>query len=432
LPTSVLAQRHRPRQDRLRWFFAGLLLLASALNYVDRQALSILAPAMQRELHISNGQYGSIVEAFLIFYTAMYVLSGRLVDRISARFSETFFLAGWSTAGVLTALVTGFRSLLLVRCLLGASEPGNFTAASKVVSEWFPAEERGTAVGLYSMGGTIGAAIAAPIVAYLTIRHGWRSAFVVTGAAGFLLAFIWLLLYRAPHQCGRKSFAHASNSPESATKPANLQSTLRSLLASRAFWGIVATRLITDPVWYFYLFWFPKYLQEERGMSLAAVGKLLWLIFVAADLGSLAGGIAASRRIRKGGSPVHTRIRIMSYAAILPCFTFIIPALPGYLLPLTAACFAAFAHMAWMTNVTTLPLDIFPTNLIGSVQGMAGTLGSLGSLASTALIAFSVTHLSYAPVFYVASFLYPLAFIVLLQIPGARQKEHTVQYEDPQ
>jgi ACS family hexuronate transporter-like MFS transporter len=402
------------RSDRLRWGFAALLLLASALNYVDRQALSILAPVMQRELHISNGQYGYIVEAFLIFYTVMYLLSGRLVDRISARFSETMFLAGWSAAGVLTAFITGFRSLLSVRCLLGASEPGNFTAASKVVSEWFPPEERGTAVGMYSMGGTIGAAIAAPLVAYLAIRYGWRSAFVITGAIGFLLAFAWLLLYRSPEQCGQRSYVHANSEGRAAS--------LRVLLASKAFWGIVLTRMITDPVWYFYLFWFPKYLQEERGMSLAMVGKLLWLIFVAADLGSLVGGMAASRRIRNGSSPVQTRVRIMAYAAVIPCFAFVIPALPGYVLPLTAACCAAFAHMAWMTNATTLPLDIFPAASIGSVQGMAGTLGSLASLVSTALITFSVTHLSYAPVFVVASFLYPIAFIVLLQIPGARLK----------
>jgi ACS family hexuronate transporter-like MFS transporter len=401
----------RLSSDRLRWGFAVLLLLASALNYVDRQALSILAPVMQREMHISNGQYGLIVEAFLAFYTVMYLLSGRLVDRISARFSETAFLVGWSAAGVLTALVTGFRSLLGVRCLLGASEPGNFTAASRVVSEWFPAKERGIAVGLYSMGGTIGAAIAAPVVAYLTILYGWRSAFVITGAAGLVLALLWLLLYRSPEQCGKQSHAYDVS---------DKQIGLRTLLASKAFWTIILTRMITDPVWYFYLFWFPKYLQEERGMSLALTGKLLWLIFVAADLGSLTGGLGPSKLIRNGSSPVRARIRFMAYAAILPCFAFLIPMLNGYVFPLVAACFAAFAHMAWMTNATTLPLDIFPASSIGSVQGMAGTLGSLASLVSTALITFSVTHYSYKPVFVVASFLYPLAFIVLLQTPGAR------------
>jgi len=406
-----------------------MLLLASSLNYVDRQALSILAPTMQQELHISDGQYGFIVQAFLICYTVMYLLSGRIVDRISARFSEAAFLIGWSVAGLLTAFVTGFRSLLFVRSLLGASEPGNFTAASKIVSEWFPAEERGTAVGLYSMGGTIGAAIAAPLVAWLTIRHGWRSAFVVTGIAGFLLALFWLLIYRAPPQCATSSSEREmlqpdvlSSNAQPVLETSRSSSPLRFLFTSKAFWGIVLARMITDPVWYFYLFWFPKYLQEGRGMSLAAIGKLLWIIFVAADLGSLAGGLASSRRIRANGSTVRTRVRIMAFAAIVPCFTFVIPSLPGYIFPLTAACCAAFAHMAWMTNATTLPIDIFPAELIGSVQGMVGAFSSMAAVISTSFISLAVTHLSYAPVFYVASFLYPLALIVLMQIPGATLK----------
>jgi ACS family hexuronate transporter-like MFS transporter len=279
------------------------------------------------------------------------------------------------------------------------------------------------------MGGTIGAAIAAPLVAWLTIRHGWRSAFVVTGIAGFLLALFWLLIYRAPPQCATSSSEREmlqpdvlSSNAQPVLETSRSSSPLCFLFTSKAFWGIVLARMITDPVWYFYLFWFPKYLQEGRGMSLAAIGKLLWIIFVAADLGSLAGGLASSRRIRANGSTVRTRVRIMAFAAIVPCFTFVIPSLPGYIFPLTAACCAAFAHMAWMTNATTLPIDIFPAELIGSVQGMVGAFSSMAAVISTSFISLAVTHLSYAPVFYVASFLYPLALIVLMQIPGATLK----------
>jgi ACS family hexuronate transporter-like MFS transporter len=163
-------------------------------------------------------------------------------------------------------------------------------------------------------------------------------------------------------------------------------------------------------------------LQEVRGMSLASVGRLLWLMFVAADAGSFVGGIAAARRIRRGASPVSSRMRIMVFAAVVPCFTFVIPRMPGYVLPLVGGCCAAFAHMAWMTNATTLPIDIFPAGMIGSVQGAIGALSSVAAFISTGLIAFAVTHLSYRPVFYVASILYPLSLIALAQIPRVGPK----------
>jgi ACS family hexuronate transporter-like MFS transporter len=423
------------RFHQLRWVFAGLLLLASALNYVDRQALSILAPTIQRDLHISDGQYGSVIQVFLLAYAVMYVVSGRIVDRISTRVAEAAFLTWWSIAGILTALIKGFGSLLAVRSLLGLAEPGNYTASAKVVAEWFPVSERGTAVGLYSMGGTIGAAIAAPLVAFLTIRYGWRSAFVGTGAAGLVLVIVWLAVYRVPAQCRWLSARErAVIEQDTLAGPVDgvtedgsvaLQSTASvgpSIVKSRAFWALVLVRMTTDPVWYFYLFWFPKYLQEVRGMSLASVGRLLWLMFVAADAGSFVGGIAAARRIRRGASPVSSRMRIMVFAAVVPCFTFVIPRMPGYVLPLVGGCCAAFAHMAWMTNATTLPIDIFPAGMIGSVQGAIGALSSVAAFISTGLIAFAVTHLSYRPVFYVASILYPLSLIALAQIPRVGPK----------
>ena len=421
---------------RRRWLYASLLLLASALNYVDRQTLSILAPTAQRELHITDLQYGYVVQIFLLCYAAMYFFSGRIVDAISARLAESAFLLWWSIAGILTAFVTGFRSLLLVRCLLGLAEPGNYTVSAKVVSEWFPPHERGTAVGLYSMGGTIGAAIAVPLVAFLALTWGWRSAFVITGAAGLVLGIVWLILYRAPGQSQSLSAQTGDvilattplvSKSEATSDPSILPT--KTVLTSKSFWTIVWTRMATDPVWYFYLFWFPKYLQEVRGMSLASVGKLVWLIFVAADAGSLVGGFAATRRIRRGASPVNTRVKVMTLAAIVPCLTFIIPMLPGYLLPVAAACFAAFAHMAWMTNATTLPLDIFASEQIGGIQGMIGALSSLAAFVSTGLIGFSVSRFSYRPVFIAASLLYPLALVALCQLPGFTQKEFCPSYE---
>ena len=399
---------------RWRWVLAAFLLLTSALNYVDRQALSILAPVIQHDLHLSDLQYGYVVQVFLFCYAAMYFLSGRIVDRISVRFAEAAFLFWWSLAAMLTAFITGFRSLMVMRSLLGIGEPGNYTASAKVVSEWFPPHERGTAVGLYSMGGTLGAAVAAPLIAYLAIAFGWRSAFMATGLVGMILGIVWLALYRRP-SCKASSIKSMDLTAESVTTPVRLDTA--ALLRSKPFWTIVWTRMATDPVWYFYLFWFPKYLQDVRGMSLAAVGKLVWLIFVAADAGSLVGGLAVAKRIKNGVSPINARVRLMVFAAVIPCFSFTIPLLHGYLLPVAAACCAAFAHMAWMTNATTLPLDMFPADQIGAIQGAIGALSSVAAFVSTGLIAYCVSHFSYNPVFLAASFLYPVALVVLVRLP---------------
>jgi len=282
-----------------------------------------------------------------------------------------------------------------------------------VVSEWFPPHERGAAVGLYSMGGTLGAAVAAPLIAYLAIAFGWRSAFMATGLAGMILGIVWLVLYRRP--------SYQASSLRSMDLTAVRLDTA-ALLRSKPFWTIVWTRMATDPVWYFYLFWFPKYLQEVRGMSLASVGKLVWLIFVAADAGSLVGGLAVAKRIKGGVSPINARVRLMVFAAVIPCFSFTIPLLHGYLLPVAAACCAAFAHMAWMTNATTLPLDMFPADQIGAIQGAIGALSSVAAFVSTGLIAYCVSHFSYKPVFLAASLLYPVALLVLVRLPGIFNK----------
>ncbi len=192
-PTSITI-------PHLRWFIAALLLAASVINYIDRQTLSILATTIQRELNLNDLTYAKVVQAFLFAYTFAYLLSGRIVDHWGPRAAQTGFLVWWSIANLLTGLATGFRSLMFYRALLGLGEPGNNTAAAKAISPWFPAREKGIAVGVYTMGGTLGAALAAPIVAFLALRFGWRMAFVVTGAAGLVLALIWVIAYRRPSE----------------------------------------------------------------------------------------------------------------------------------------------------------------------------------------------------------------------------------------
>jgi ACS family hexuronate transporter-like MFS transporter len=420
---GAAAATHRGRTP-LRWIFAGLLLLASVLNYIDRQSLSILASTIQTELNITNSGYAAVLQCFLLFYTVMYLVSGRIADRLGTRLAEALFICWWCLSNMCTAFVSGVVSLGVVRSLLGIGEPGNFTAAAKAVSEWFPPKEKGIAVGLYSMGGTLGAAIAAPLIAFLALRFGWRSAFLFTGTAGLALAAGWYVLYRRPSEHRwlsgaerelliREGVLDCGSRPSSPVR-------WSELFTVRPLWLILFSRMITDPLWYFYLFWFPKYLQDARGYSLADLGRTVWVIFVAADCGCLLGGWLSGYWIRRGVAPIRARLRVMTGAAVLLAGSAVMPALPGRVYPLLAASVFTFAHMTWMTNTTTLPIDLFSSSQVGSVQGVIGAGSSLGGFISSGLIGYALTHASYTPVYLAMSFLHPAALLFLLALlPGA-------------
>lgn len=434
------------RRLPIRWCLAALLLLISIVNYIDRQALSILATTIQKELDISNADYARLVQAFLFCYAASYLLSGRLVDRFGPRIAETGFIVWWSIANMLTGLVSGFRSLAACRGLLGMGEPGHYAVAARTVGEWFPARERGIAVGMYTMGGTLGAAIAAPLVAFLALHFNWRAAFVITGASGLVLAVAWWWLYRSPAEhplMGEAERAHlrangviAAAAPDTAATvasagagsaagasaaatrtTANIRPAappLKTLVGWWPLWIVVVVRMITDPAWYFYLAWFAKYLQEVRGFTLGDVGATLWIVFLAADVGCLTSGFASGQFIKRGLAPIRARLLTMAGCAALMAMSFIVPQLPGSAGPLAAASVFAFAIMCFMTCCVTLPIDIFPKHALGSVQGIIGTGGSLGGLFSTGFVGWHVTDHSYDAAFVAMSFPHVLATLLLV------------------
>ncbi len=394
-----------------RWVLASLLLLISIVNYVDRQALSILATTIQAELGISNTAYARLVQTFLLCYAGAYFISGRIVDKLGPRIAETGFIIWWSVANMLTGLAGGFRSLAFCRGLLGLGEPGHYAVCAKVVGEHFPARERGIAVGMYTMGGTLGAALAAPLVAFLALYFNWRIAFVVTGAAGLFLAIAWWLVYR-PAASGAGSATNAA--------PALPAPPFLTLIRWWPLWLVIAVRMITDPAWYFYLVWFAKYLQEVRGFTLADVGSTLWIVFLAADAGCLLVGFVSGRLIQRGIAPVRARLLTMAACATLMTPSFALPSLPGSALPLAAASLFAFAIMGFMTCCVTLPIDIFPKHALGSVQGLVGTGGSLAGFFSTGLVGWLVTNHSYDAAFVAMSLPHVLAVTLLfIALPRA-------------
>ncbi len=425
---AVKSRATKKWRPPLRWVIAVILLLASVLNYLDRQTLSILARTIQQDLHISDAGYAQVVLAFQLTYAVMYLLSGRLLDVIGTRLGMFCFVVWWSLANMLTGLAQGVASLAFLRSLLGIGEPGGYTASAKAVAEWFPQREKGIAVGLYTMGGTLGAALAGPLVAFITMRYGWRMAFVVTGALGLGLAFVWLLLYRKPAEHPRLSAAEraflTTENVLGNTNASSARLSWRELSRLKPMWLILLARMITDPLWYFYLFWFPKYLQDARGFTLGDIGATIWIVFVAADLGSLTGGWLSGKFLQRGLLPIPARLRVMTGAAVLLIFSW---AMPFVAWPIVLASFMAFAHMAWLTCITTFSVDIFPAHMVGSAHGAIGAGSAFGGLLSTAIVGWLVTHFSYNPTFFVMSLLHPIVILGLwLTLPKAVAKYHEV------
>ncbi|MFA5263643.1 MAG: MFS transporter, partial [Opitutaceae bacterium] len=275
----------------LRWYVAGMLCFASGLNYLDRQTLSVLAQTIQDELHLTTIQYSHITSAFLVSYTIMYAVSGWLIDLLGTRRSFLLFVSGWSVANILHVFARTALQFSFFRFLLGATESGNFPAGVKVVTEWFPMRERALAVGIFNAGSAVGAALAAPIVSGVALLWGWRSAFVAGGVLGLVWLVLWLLLYRLPRDHPWLNSEELRLIEEGETPPAvRPRVSIKQLLATREAWGCILARMLTDPISYFFIFWTPKFLQQERGFDLAAIGMYSWIPFVAAALGNIAGG----------------------------------------------------------------------------------------------------------------------------------------------
>ena len=259
--------------SRLRWAMIGFAFAATVINYLDRQTLSVLAPALREEFKMSNEVYGYVLSAFMLAYTVSNGVVGPLLDRLGTRLGYSICMAWWSTAGILHALAIGPWSFAGFRFLLGIGEAGNWPAGVKVVAEWFPSRERALAAGIFNSGAAVGAIIAPPLVTWLVLRFNWQTAFVVVGLTGYVWLVAWWFLYRAP----------APTRAEAVARPASSWPLLRT-----RFVGVLTlSKIFLDPVWYFYIFWFPQYLKSVHGFDLAKIGMTAWIPFVTADLGNL-------------------------------------------------------------------------------------------------------------------------------------------------
>ncbi len=392
---------------RTRYVIAWLLFMATVLNYLDRQVLSVTAPILQKDLGIGATGYSNIVTGFLVAYTVGQSLAGAFMDRVGSRIGMTAAMAWWSLAGALHATARSAMGLGVFRFLLGIGEAGNWPGSVKTVRDWFPPAERSAAVGLFNSGSAVGAIAAPPLVAWLTLAYSWRFAFAVTGSLGLLWIAVWLVLMPKRH-------------PEASNLPAR-RGVWWPLLRKRNLWGIMLARLGADPVWWFYVFWLPDYLSRARGFSLANIGSTLWIPFVAAGLGNLLGGMASDRLVRRMPT-ARARKTVMGVSAVIMSAGVLVSHAQSAWLALTLISVATFSYSTWATNVLTLPADLFEEDEVASTSGLSGTFAGLGGILTTLAIGRVVDRFSYTPVFVAAGLLPLAAFLALILLVREREQ----------
>ena len=398
---------------RVRWVVCALLFAATTINYVDRQVLGILAPDLQRSLGWSEVQYGYIVTAFQAAYALGLLFVGRLMDRFGSRLGYAVAVAFWSVAAMAHALARSALGFGVARFALGLGESGNFPVAIKTVAEWFPKRDRAFATGLLNSGTNIGAIVAPLVVPPLALAFGWRWAFVATGALGLLWLALWLRVYRPPASHPRVSPAELAYIHRD---PAESGGEIRwaQLLPHRQTWAVAVGKLLTDPVWWFYLYWLPKFLNEHHGLTLARMGLPLVTVYLLSDAGSIAGGWLSSALLRRGWS-----VNAARKTTLLVCAIAVTPiAFASQVTNLWGAVglvgLAAAAHQGWSANMFTLASDMFPRRAVGSVVGIGGMAGAVGGMVVATATGYLLQLTgSYVPVFVAASLTYLFALLLV-------------------
>lgn len=412
----------RPLVSRYRWWICALLFFATTINYIDRQVISILKPNLTKELGWSEVDYSTIVMWFQGLYAAGYLLAGRFMDIIGVRRGYALSVGLWSLAAMLHGLVSSVAGFSFARALLGISEGGNFPAAVKTVSEWFPQKERAAATGLFNSGSNLGPILAPLTVAWLTLHFGWRSSFIVTGAVGFLWLIWWVLTYKRPREHPSVSEAELQLIESDPPDPVERVPWLR-LTQFRATWAFVTGMVFTAPFWWFYLFWAPDFFNKRFGLDLKTVGLPLVTIYIMADIGSIGAGYLSSYLIKRGWTVGKARKSALLLCAIcvIPVYFAAVVGNPWAAVGLIGL--AAAAHQGFSCNLYTLVSDTMPRSAVSSVVGMGGFFGSLAGMFFSLYVGkvLQATQ-NFQPMFYMAPIAYLSAILIIhLLVPKFEQ-----------
>lgn len=389
----------------MRWRIAILVSAGIAISYLDRQTLPVAVNAIGHDIPLSNEQFSTLQSAFLVSYAFMYAGGGKLTDVLGTRRGFTVIMVFWSVACATHALALSFAMLAASRFLLGMGEGGGFPAATRAVAEWFPTQERATAMGIINAGTAVGAVIAPPLIAVILSFMNWRWIFVFSAVLGLLWTAWWRLSYFSPER-------HAEDGFDGDTSQASVR--WIDLLQVREVWGMVIAKFLSDAAWYFYLFWLPKYLYDARGFDIKAVGAFAWIPYAAAGIGCLVGGWFSSYLVRREFSlGVARKLALGLSAAVMPLVILV----PHIAVAWAIAIFsvAYFGQQSWSTLVMVLPTDLLPRRVVGSVAGLVGFGGAMGGIAFGQLVGYLLDHgIGYGVVLTLAGTFHVVAFLVIL------------------
>jgi MFS transporter, ACS family, hexuronate transporter len=376
-------------RGRTKWLLLSFAFLATVINYLDRQTLSVMAPVLLEEFHISAQRYSYIVSAFMLAYTLANGVSGRLLDRLGTKAGYAWTMAWWSAAEMLCALAAGALSLGIFRFLLGMGEAGNYPAGVKLVAEWFPAEERSLASGIFNSGSSVGAILAPPLLAWILLSAGWRTAFLAVGLLGFIWLIAWIRFYPKPKP-GLKAVGQ---------QDATDRLPLKSLLRSKFLWQFTLSKVFSDPAWYFYIFWVPQYLKVVHGFSMQRIGETAWIPFLTAAIGNLAGGVVFTALLRLGRRTATTRrIAILIFSVLMTSAVFVgeSKSAAGCIALISVA---TFGYTGALANLLAVPGDVFPKGAVASIWGFASMGAGFGGMIFSLVTGWLVQRYSFEPTF---------------------------------
>ena len=397
----------------MRWWILFLLFLAITINILDRQVLSLVAPVLRDQLHLSNSQYGVIVFFFLLGMTLGQIPVGMLVDRIGARRGFVVILAWWSSASLLHAFARSLAQFSALRLMLGLGECGTYSGGVKVIGQWFPQRERALAAGLFNSGSLAGAIVAPPLIVFLTLRYGWQAGFLLPSAVGLLWLIPWLKTYWEPRLHPRLTAVERAQADQAAAAHKPAAPPIWTLLGIPAVWGVILMRSFGGPVTHFYWYWLPEYLKRERGMSLEMIGLFAWLPFFSGGVGNIGGGWLSSWLIARGWTVNRARKAAFILAASLALLAVFVPASSGVVSAVTLICLASLGINAMAANLMGLLTDLFPQEILAKVSGMTGLGDSGMSMIVMLLTGVVVDKFSYLPVF-IAAGVFPLVSLTAL------------------
>jgi ACS family hexuronate transporter-like MFS transporter len=410
---------------RVRWGICALLFFATTINYIDRQMISVLKPTLQAEYGWNETTYANIVFSFQLAYAIGYVVFGRLIDKLGARFGYSLAATIWGLAAMAHALANSATHFMIARFALGLGESGNFPAGVKAVAEWFPKKERAFAIGIFNAGANIGAILTPLIAPFLVIWFGWRTAFLFTGAIVFIWVAVWWTVYRRPREKKNLSAAElAYIESDPADAPGDVK--WLPLLRHRQTWAYAIGKFMIDPIWWFFLFWLPSFFAQEHGLNLLTFGLPLAAIYIISDVGSVGGGWLSSKLIHRGWSINKARKTAMLVCALCVPPVMLAPGVESVWGAVLLIGLATAAHQGFSANLYTLPSDLFPRKAVGAIIGIGGTIGAVGGMFMAKFTGWVLDATgSYMPMFVIAGSSY-LAALLVIHLLVPRMEEATL------